>query len=203
MEETILKTYKRDSDSELGISATRLVEGMDNNPSFPDPPTVYAEMKKLLPDYLVSVANAKGRHTVAVSHKKDLKAKMVGYIIEIDAWVTEKCKGDRTMLLSSGFYLAGEKGKAAAPTVGELEIKLGAPGFVTTSIKRVRGTKAYLHQVATEQPTSATLWTYEASANPEFTFSGLISGKTYWMRVAILSSTGKTVYSGVKSCIIQ
>jgi hypothetical protein len=71
------------------------------------------------------------------------------------------------------------------------------------SIKRVRGTRAYLHQVATEQPTSATLWTNEASPNPEFTFSGLISGKTYWLRVAILSSTGKTVYSSVKSCIVQ
>lgn len=203
MEAIILKSYKRDRDSEFATSMTRVVDGLTNNPDLLDPPPAYVSLKALLPDYRTAIANAKGRHSVAVSLKKDLKVKGIGYMTELDAWVTEKCKGDRTMLLSSGFYVSGEKSNETTQSIGDLEVQLGAPGFVTTRIKRVRGTRAYLHQVATELPNSATLWTNEASPNPSYTFSGLTSGKTYWLRVAIMSSTGKMLYSSVKSCIVQ
>ncbi|HEY1202514.1 MAG TPA: hypothetical protein VGE79_16100, partial [Niastella sp.] len=195
MESIILKTYKRDRDSEFATSMTRVVDGLTDNPDLIDPPPAYEALKTLLPDYRTAIANAKGRHSVAVSRKKDLKAKGIGYMTELDAWVTEKCKGDRTMLLSSGFYVSGEKGNETTQSIGELEVQLGAPGFVTTRIKRIRGTRAYLHQVASELPTSATLWTNEASPNPSFTFSGLTSGKNFWLRIAIMSSTGKMLYS--------
>lgn len=200
---TILKTYKWDRDSELGISATRVVDGMNDNSHFPDKPPAYEELKKILPGYGSVIASAKTRDLVAVSLKKDLKVKVVGYMTEIDAYVTEKCKGDRTMLLTSGFYISGEKNEKPVPAIDQLQVVLGAPGIVTISIKRVRGTRTYVHQYATEPPTSATNWTSEMSLQANFTFTGLTSGKTYWLRVAIHSSTGKVVYSPIKSCIIQ
>lgn len=204
MEPTILKSYKRDGDSELATSATRLVEGMDNNPKFPDPPPAYVSLKTLLPDYRTAVANAKGRDSVAVSLKKDLKVKVVGYMTELDAWVTEKCKGDRTMLLESGFYISGEKGKTVdEPVIIALEIELGRPGVLTTRIKRAARTRLYFHQYATEPPTSATTWHSESSLQPEYTFNGLTSGRTYWLRVAIVSKTGQWIYSPVETRIVQ
>jgi hypothetical protein len=203
MEDIILKTYKRDRDSDLTTSAIRVTEGMENNPNFPDPPPALAEMKKLLPEYSIAVANAKGRDTMMVSIKKDLKVKMVGFLTELDAYVTATCNGDRTMLISSGFYISGEKGEVPAPTIGKLDIELGPPGIITTRIKRVTGTRAYVHQYATEPPTSDTSWKSEVSLQANFTFSGLTSGKTYWLRVAVVSSTGQLVYSPVESRIIQ
>lgn len=203
MVDIILKTYKRQRDSELTTDATRVQEGMDNNPNFPDPPPALAELNKLLPEYGIAVANAKGRDTVMVSIKKDLKAKMVALLTELDAYVTAKCAGNRTMLLTSGFYISGEKGEIAAPTIGKLDVVLGPPGIVTTRIKRVARTRAYLHQYATEPPTSATSWHSEGSLQAEYTFSGLTSGKTYWLRVVVLSSDSQMVYSPVESRIIQ
>ena len=203
METTILKTYKRDNDSELGTSATRVDDGMDNNLNFPDPPPAYATLKKLLPEYRTAVANAKGRHSVAVSLKKDLKIKVIDCLTELDAYVTAKCKGDRTMLLTSGFYISGEKGKVAEPVVPKLDVVLGKPGILTTSIKRVARTRAYFHQYATEQPTSTTTWHSETSLNPNFTFTGLTSGRTYWMRVAIYTASGVWVYSPIETRIVQ
>jgi hypothetical protein len=203
MQDIILKTYKRDRDSNLTTSAIRVDEGMDNNPNFPDPPPALAEMRKLLPEYGIAVANAKGRDTLMVSIKKDLKVKMVGCMTELDAYVTAKCNGDRTMLISSGFYISGEKGEVLAPTVAKLDVELGPPGILTTRIKRVAGTRAYLHQYATEPPTSATSWHSEGSVQPQYTFSGLTSGKTYWLRVVVLSASGQKVYSPVESRIIQ
>ena len=203
MEDIILKTYKRQRDSELITDATRVHEGMDSNPNFPDPPPALAELKKLLPEYPVAVANAKGRDTLMVSTKKDMKAKIVALLTELDAYVTAKCNGNRTMLLSSGFYISGEKGEVAEPTIGKLDVELGPPGIITTRIKRVANTRAYFHQYATEPPTSATSWKSETTLQPSCKFSGLQSGKTYWLRVAILSSTGQMVYSPVESRIIQ
>ena len=203
MEDIILKTYKRQRDSELTTDATRVHEGMDGNPYFPDPPPELAELKKLLPEYPVVVANARGRATLAVSIKKDMKAKIVSLLTVLDDYVTAKCNGNRTMLLTSGFYLSGEKGEAAAPTISKLDVELGPPGIITTRIKRTGGTRAYFHQYATEPPTSGTSWYSETTLQPSCTFSGLQSGKTYWLRVAILSSTGQMVYSPVESRIIQ
>lgn len=200
---TILKSYKRDRDAELGISATGVVDGMTDNPNFPDPPPSLEELKKILPGYGSVIASAKTRDLVAVSLKKDLKVKVVGYLTEIDAYVTEKCKGDRTMLLTSGFKISGEKNEADAPAISQLEVELGPPGMVTTRIKRVRNTRAYVHQYATEPPTSATVWHSETSPLSNFTFNGLVSGKTYWLRVAVMGPKGKMTYSSIESRIIQ
>ena len=203
MEDIILKTYKRQRDSELITDATRVHEGMDGNPYFTDPPPALAELKKLLPDYPVAIGNAKGRDTVAVSIKKDMKARIVGLLTELDDYVTAKSNGNRTMLLTSGFYLSGEKREVVAPTIAKLDVELGPPGIVTTRIKRAANIRAYFHQYAMEPPTSATSWHSETTLQPSCTFSGLQSGKTYWLRVAILSSTGQMVYSPVESRIIQ
>ena len=203
MEDIILKTYKRQRDSELTTDAIRVHEGMDGNPYFTDPPQALADLKKLLPEYPVVVANAKGRDTMAVSIKKDMKATMVSLLTVLDDYVTAKCLGNRTMLISSGFYISGEKSEVTEPTIAKLDVELGPPGIITTRIKRIAGARAYFHQYATEPPTSATSWHSETMLQASCTFSGLQSGKSYWLRVAILSSTGQMVYSPVESRIVQ
>ncbi|MCS3799018.1 hypothetical protein [Niastella sp. OAS944] len=203
MESIILKTYKRDRDTELSSTVTHIDKEMTDNESFPDPPPVLDLIRKLLPVYIGAVADAKTREKVAISRKKDLKAQMIGYLNELAAYVTSKCNGDRTMLLSSGFAISGEKGEGHMPAIGQLDVTLGPPGIVTTQVKRVRGTRAYVHQYTTEPPTSETTWYSETTPQPDFTFSGLASGKTYWLRVAAMSKGGNMVYSPIKSCIIQ
>ena len=204
MANTILKSYKRDNDDALQTSATRVEEGLDNNANFPDLPPAHGELKKILPGYRSSIANAKGRDSVAVSLKKDLKVKVIGLMTELDAWVTEKCKGDRTMLLESGFYISGEKNRVVRePEITKLEVELGRAGILTTKIKRVAQCRGYWHQYATEMPTSATTWQSESSLLPEFTFTGLTSGRTYWVRVMIYSKSGQWIYSPIESRIVQ
>ena len=107
------------------------------------------------------------------------------------------------MLLTSGFYISGEKGKVEEPVITNLEVKLGRAGILTTKIKRVARSRAYFHQYATEPPTSTTSWHSESSLLPEFTFTGLTSGRTYWVRVALISKSGQWVYSPVESRIVQ
>lgn len=204
MANTILKSYKRDNDDALATSITRVVEGWENNPNFLDPPPAYVALKTLLPEYRSAIAAAKRRDSVAISLKKDLKVKAIGLMSELDAWTTEKCKGDRTMLLESGFYISGEKNKVVIePVITNLEVELGRAGLLTTRIKRVAKCRGYWHQYTTEPPTSATIWNSESSLNPEFTFTGLTSGRTYWVRVMIYSKSGQWIYSPIESRIVQ
>jgi hypothetical protein len=201
---TILKTYKRDNDDQLQTSITRVVDGWENNPNFLDPPPAYVALKTLLPEFRSAVAAAKTRDSVAISRKKDLKVKAIALMSELDAWTTEKCKGDRTMLLESGFYISGEKGKEETePVITNLEAVLGRAGVLTTKIKRVARCRLYFHQYATELPTSSTSWHSESSLLPEFTFNGLTSGRTYWVRVVIVSKSGLWIYSPVEMRIVQ
>jgi hypothetical protein len=203
MDQIIINSIKRERDSELATTGIHIVEEMEANPYFPDPPAELAEVKKLLPEYQTAVANAKGRNTVMVSIKKDRKEELIAKLIKLGAYVTLTCKGDRTMLLSSGFPISGEKSEQPMAVIQKLEVEIGSPGEATTRVKRVAGARAYLHQYATEQPTSNTVWISEGTSNANYTFKGLQSAVKYWFRVVALGKNGQAVNSPVMSRIIQ
>ena len=203
MKSTILTTYKRERDSELSTITQRILQEMDNNPNFPNPPAALANIKKLLPEYQEAVASAIGRETVKVSVKKDKKAQLIALLTELAAYITLTCNGDKTMLLTSGFAVSGEKNAQPVPVIQKLEVELGPPGIVTTRVKRVTGARAYMHQYTTETPTSETVWISEGNTQAYHTFSGLKSGVKYWFRVVALGDDRQTVYSPVEQRIVQ
>jgi len=203
MEQIIIQSIKRERDSELATAGYEVVDGMENNPYYPDPPQELAELKKLLPEYHIAVVDAKGRDKVKVSIKKDMKKQVVALLLKLAAYVTATAKGDRTILLSSGFPISGETREQPGSVIQKLEVELGTPGVLTTRVKRVKGARAYMHQYAMELPTSETVWIIEGSTLSIHTFNGLKSGVKYWLRVVALTPDGQKVYSPVESRIIQ
>jgi hypothetical protein len=123
-----------------------------------------AATKKLLPEVLTAVNNAKGRDVEAVQLKNNLKAELVSLLTELAEYVTLKCKGDRLMLLSSGFSISGASSTRVEQAIEKLEVDLGAPGEVTTTVKRLRGARAYMHQYTTETPSAETVWHNEQAS---------------------------------------
>jgi hypothetical protein len=203
MKNIILSSFKREGDSEIITSGYRITGKMDNNENFTDAPAELEEAKQLLPVLQVSVSNAKGRDIEAVNEKNEHKARFIVLLTILAAYVTEKCKGDRGKLLSSGFAISGDKSNRNEPVVSQLEVELGAPGEATTKVKRVRAARAYMHQYTTEPPTTETVWVSEGSKNPYYTFSGLSSVAKYWFRVVAISQEGQRVYSPVVTKVIQ
>ena len=181
----------------------RITGKMDNNPNFQDAPPELEEAKKLLPELQSSVSNAKGRDIEAVNLKNETKARFIVLLAILAQYVTEKCKGDRGMLLSSGFLISGDKSTPEEPVIQQLEVELGPPGEATTQVKRLRRARAYMHQYTTEPPTSETKWVSEGSKQPYYTFSGLNSTAKYWFRVVAISQEGQTVNSPVVTRVIQ
>jgi len=203
MKNIIVYSFKRQSDSEIITTGYRITGKMDDNPSFTDAPPELEEAKQLLPELQTSVSNAKGRDIEAVNLKNENKARFIVLLTILAAYVTDKCKGDRGMLLSSGFPISGDKSNRPDPVIQQLEVELGSPGEATTKVKRVRAARAYMHQYTTEPPTAETIWVSEGSKQPYYTFSGLNSTAKYWFRVVAISQDGQTVHSPVVTRVIQ
>ena len=195
------KFSKRESD--LVRISNRIIEEMTDNPDYPDPPAALAELKKEVPEFLEVHVNALSGDKKQVSIKNDKKAIILALLQVLADYVTAKSKGDRTLILSSGFDVAAERGSNAAPAIEKLDVDLGQPGVATTRIKNVRGIKAYVHQYTKEQPSVLTEWFGEGSSQGTHTFTGLSSDKRYWFRVVAIGYNGQSGYSPVVSRVIQ
>jgi hypothetical protein len=203
MQNVIIRTYKNLRDSDTVTQGYRVVEKMENNPIFPDPPSALAEVKKLLPQLQSAVGDAKGRDMEAVELKNKLKAQMIALLAVLAEYVTATCKGNRLSLLSSGFPVSGASNTQVDQVISPLEVGIGARGEASTSVKKLRGARIYLHQYTAEAPTPDTVWHSEMSKFPYHTFSGLTSITKYWFRVEVIIATGEKLTSQVVDRVIQ
>jgi hypothetical protein len=189
--------------SELPVLSTRVVEHMENNPIFPNPPAALAKLKKITPEYQSALAHAIGRDKEMVALKDRKKDIMLDLLDELASYVTTICKGDREMLLSSGFYITEEGGTALPPSIKELEVILGEPGVATTRIKNAKGAVAFIYEYTTEPPGPDTIWSYRPSSLRTYTFKGLTSNKRYWFRTIAIGYGGLIAYSPIVTRVIQ
>ena len=203
MNNIIDNSYKRQGDSEVITTGYRITGKMDNNPDYTDAPPELAEAKQLLPVLQGSVSDAKGRDIEVINLKNVRKARLIVLLTVLAKYVTEKSKGDRGIILSSGFLISGDKSNQSAPVIEQLDVLLGPPGEATTQVKRLRRARAYMHQYTTEPPTANTVWASEGSKHPNYTFSGLNSTVKYYFRVVAISQNGEPVYSPVVIRVIQ
>ena len=189
----------------LITTSQRVVEKMENNPLFPDPPAALAELTILLPEFLTALANAESRDKLMVSIKNDKKDILLTLLQELAEYVTAICKGNRTQILDSGFDATNisRSGGFIAASIEKLEVTLGAPGMATTRSRGAKGAKAYVHQYTAEPPGLHTEWISEGSAQVKHTFARLKSEKRYWFRVAAIGNFGQIGYSPVVTMVIQ
>jgi hypothetical protein len=194
-------TYKNLRD--LVTISKRVIDKMENNQVFPNPPAALAELKKTLPEYQEALVKAKSRDKEMVSVKNDKKAIILALLEQLAQYVIATCKGDRTLILSSGFDVTDELSSTPKPSIETVQVELGASGEATIRVKNVVGTIAYVHQYATEPPGPNTVWVSEESSIREYTFKGLTSDKRYWFRVVAIGRRGQKAYSPVVSRSIQ
>ena len=199
----ILTKYKK-CQSDIYLTAACVVEKMYNNPTFSDAPVALKKLKKVLPKFQTGLANAAGRDKHMVAIKNNLKAIVLDLLDELALYVIKISKGDRTIILGSGFDAGKERRKIGiAPSIGVLEVELGPPGKATVTARNVIGTRAYVHEYTTEPPGLNTIWISQGGTEKRYTYEGLISEKRYWFRVVAIGSRQRKAYSPVVSKVIQ
>jgi hypothetical protein len=195
--------YKR-RQSDILMTGMCVINKMENNPYFPNPPAALAKLKKVVPEFKTALANAMGRDMEMVAVKDNLKELVLTLLQELVDYVLKVSKGDRIIILSSGFEPGKERRKTwVAPVIKELEVKLGGPGTAYIQAKKVSGVKAYAHQYTSEQPGPNTEWINEFSSIKKHTFKGLQSEKRYWFRILGIGSRKRKSYSPIVSVVIQ
>ena len=189
---------------ETSFTAACVVRKMENNEHFPNPPAALAKLKKILPEYRMSLANALTRDKVMVAIKNNKKEIVINLLQELVDYVTEISNGDKIIMLSSGFDISEDKSdKGVLAKIEILEVEIDLPGEAITKVRNARGARAYIHQYTTEPPTPRTIWVSEGCGLSKYTFRGLASDKRHWFRVVAIGSGMQRTFSPVVSKVIQ
>jgi hypothetical protein len=199
----ISNSFNRGRDGDLVNLSYNVINKLKGNPTFPNPPEALAAVEKLLPEYQQALLSSSGRDRKMASIKNTIRDQLRSYLKDLASYVTGIANGNKTILLDSGFILTGTGQLKPLSPVNDLQVALGASGEATTSVKRVAGAKAYMHQYSTSTPTDETIWVSEGSDDPVHTFTRLTSGMKYWFRVVAIGVKKQVAYSPVVSRFIQ
>ncbi|MCS3794740.1 hypothetical protein [Niastella sp. OAS944] len=200
----IKKSYKNPSDNFILMLCGRVLENMRNNASFPNPIPTVPEAEKKYADFQVALNMAGRSDRTLSSAKNDRKAEVIAMLEKWDDYVTTISNGDKTMLLSSGFDIAGIKSTSQALTpIEKLDVEIGPIGQAIVSIKKVPGAKMYAFQCTPDPITPESVWTTETTTDRENTFTNLNSIVKYWFRVIAYGRGKQSVISVLVSRVIQ
>jgi hypothetical protein len=189
----IISTFIYCRDGDLAKITRRILDSLKENTQFKNPVPALAEVEQALLYFIVALSDAGGLDRVKVSIKDDKKAILKQMLTELAYYVTQTCKGDKTLLLSSGFDINAEKGNPQkAPP--KLQVDLGISGQITTRVNRVTKARAYVHQYTADPLSPQSVWISETTLKPAHTFTGLASGAKVWLRVIVIDRYGDSIY---------
>lgn len=194
-------TFKNEHD--LLTFIKRVIRQTKGNAAYPNPPQALDELEKVVPDLETALIKAKSRDKEWVAIKNNQKANTLALLVQLAQYIIEISKGDRALILSSGFEVVEEQTGKVKPSIELLEVELGAAGEATLRAKNPKGAVAYVHQYATEAPGPNTVWHSAGYSTGNYTFKGLDSDKRYWFRVIAIGRKGLQAISPVVSRSIQ
>jgi hypothetical protein len=192
----IKKSYRRVSDLKTLGMGDRVSDSLKGNEKFPEAETTRLNLENKCNDFRKSISIAGRKDRTLSSAKNDLKAELVSLLDGLADYVTTTSNGDKTMLLSSGFDITGDKdlSQALAP-IEKLVVVSDQPGQATTRVKRVAGARSYVHQYTADPLSPDSVWVSETTTEREHTFSSLKSVVRYWFRVMAIGKGKQSVYS--------
>lgn len=202
--DNITNSFNRGRDGDLVNTSFLVIESVTDNTYFPNPIPALADIKKAAQEYQAALYDAAGRDQRLVSIKNDKRAVLRALLTQLAEYVSSVAKGDRTVLLSSGFTLARAKGEMATlKPIDKLMVDTETPEQAVIRIKKVNGAKAYIHQYTTGAITNGSQWVSRTITEPWCTFTGLQPGVKYGFRVIAIGAGEQSVYSPIVSRFIQ
>jgi hypothetical protein len=202
--DNITNSFNRGRDGDLVNTSFLIIESVTDNTYFLNPIPALADIKKAAQEYQAALYDAAGRDQRLVSIKNDKRAVLRALLSQLAEYVSSVAKGERTVLLSSGFSLTKAKGEVATlKPIDKLMVSTETPEQAVISVKKVNGAKAYIHQYTTGAVTSESQWVSRTITEPWCTFTGLQPGVKYAFRVIAIGPGEQSVYSPIVSRFIQ
>jgi hypothetical protein len=189
----ILFTFNYCRAGDLIKISRRILDSLKDNAQFPNPTPGLADLEKALNEFSTALSNAGGFDRELVAIKDNKQAILRQMLTELAYYVTQICKGDKAILLGSGFDINvnATKQQKAPP---KLRVELDMPGQVTIRVSRVIKARAYVHQYTADPITLDSVWISETTVKPVHTFTGLESAARVWLRVIVIDRKGESIY---------
>jgi hypothetical protein len=186
-----------DSDPQLIVDTNTINTGLTGNVSYPTPSPTLAAIQTALGDFSTALANAADGGITLTSIKNDKRAALAALLRELASYVQVACKGDLTILLSSGFPIQKPTrspiGVLPAPT--NMTVSLGArTGELDAAMPPVFGAAIYNWKLTAANAPTVILQTAQTTAASN-SFTGLTPGVIYDIQANAVGSAGPSDWS--------
>ena len=193
-----------DSNAELILAIRKIITCMTGNPSYPKAVALLLLVQAALDAFSTAVTNASNGGTTLTSIRNDKREDLCVLVRSLAADVTDECKGDLTVLLTSGFPIQKPQrfpiGAVAAP--GNPQLSLGTQsGVLNASVPPIYGAATYNWQLAAASAPSVILQTDETTA-ASTSFSGLTPGVIYIVQANAVATAGTSDWSQPSSQMV-
>jgi hypothetical protein len=205
MDKIIFSPINRSNDAELLKSSDRIIGAVKVAANlFPNPDPTLADIEKAAVEYRQSLQDAGSRDRRLVELKNQKKATLINLLVRLGAYINFVAKGDRAILLSSGFDVSAERNTSVimSPIPG-ITVETPHAGEAVLYIQKTPGARAYMYQYTDALPTPDTIWVSENGLRRTHKFTKLKSDVRHWFRVVAIGPGGQVVYSEPVSKMVQ
>jgi hypothetical protein len=193
-----------DSDADLITDVGSINTGMTGNPNYANPTPPLPVVAGALSVFSNALNTASNGGKALTSAKDDARDALAVLVRELASYVQVACKGDLTILLSSGFPVQ----KPTRSPIGELPapanltVTLGAhSGELDASASPVSGAAIYNWRVATAAQPTVLVQTEQTTA-ASATFDGLTPGVVYNIQANAVGSAGPSDWTSPVSQMV-
>lgn len=192
------------TDLDLLAKVRLILSQMTGNSNFPTPDPTLASVATLADEFQQAISDAEAGGSFDKSVRDGKKAELVDTMHNLSNYVLFTAKGNRLIADSSGFTIA--KDPAPLPPIEKpsgLQLSDGQnSGEILLMFNKVQGSKTYIYQISLD-PLDETKWVATYGTLRKNLFTGLESGKRYYVRVVALGTKGQVVYGDPVSRIAQ
>lgn len=187
------------------LGKVRFIVGqMTGRPEFPTPDPSLASVTTLANEFEQAIQDAEAGGSVDKSIRDNKKEELIETMHNLGDYVLFTAKQNRLVAEKSGFSIARDP--APQPPIEKpdgLNLTDGVnAGELLLQFKRVAGARGYMYQVSLD-PSDESKWVTMYGTIRKNLFTGLESGKKYYVRVVALGTNSQVVYSDVVSRIAQ
>jgi len=190
------------SDKDVATQGVAVVDGLTNNPKFPNPPINPADLKTQIDTYASLIAASADGSKKAIAERKKQRAVVVKMLRQLGHWVEANCNDDPAILQSSGFQQRATpvRNLPPHPLAGPPSFKVASgknSGQVVVKGKPVLKAVSYMARYAPigsdGKPGS---WTeLPVAGTRSITVTGLTPGTDYAFQMRALGRAGYTDWS--------
>lgn len=190
----ITDSISRLSDANLAAKTNQIIAGLQEYfataPGLPDLIAARTAFEEAL-------TVAKDGSLIEKAIKNQKRQELLNHHYLMIPYVLVTAAGDAVMALKSCYTLA--KPPLPSPELTPAQNQKAVSGLnsgeVDYSFEKVPGARSYMYQCTPDPLTENSVWANHTGTIRRYVFTGLQTGKRYWIRVAAIGRLGQTVFS--------